>query len=663
LDIYIFVINQKYIDLIVLLMRLISRNLSDLLLFVISLLACWFIAKEIRPELHYFLQQSAFLTDNLFFMRFAKYPGGIADYISEFIAQFFLFDTLGSFLIVLVASILGIIAIDVVNRVAGKLKLNFSIFGIILLCSLLLQCNYHYPFYASVRLLIAFAFIWIFTILASKYPKIQIFAAFFLAAILFYLAGGAALFVFTISAILIQIRFLFRKSDWLFLPVFAVFSGFLPYLAYKYLFLVDFSLVYAITHSKSPMILFYDADYKLYALYSMLPVLALLGLIFRKFKRPTEPMADKSSDLGSVLPIIEKRSKTIGKPNIERRKMPISPALWLGFQFVLLSVLAIVSFNFTFDKTRRDQILVSFYGANGEWDQVIKTAQGLSEYNLFTNVEYNKALANSGKLSSNLFNCNQLAGSNGLFIDGAVTSDVLFICSDQYYDLGFMNESQHWTFEAQTIFPNSPRLMKRLVQINLVNGKYGLAEKFLHRLNENMLYHDWVAKYASYISDTSLVERDPEMAAKRKCEPRDNFNAANFKQKLDKLIEGNTANKMAFDYLMSAFLLENDLASFMSMLLSNQSTIKQPLPRSWDEALVLHYYLLGRPPTSDEIQFSRNTMTRFAGFVKAMKPFGNDWQAARQSLKDEFGTSYWYYLKCLSPKVTKIQIKKEKFDE
>ena len=647
------------------------RYLTGLMFLIISLAAWWFTVHVINPELHYFLQQSAFLTNRLFFLGYIRYPGGVADYLSEFISQFFYYKIFGSLLIVLVASMLGIIAIKLIKRIAAQGKLNFMIFSLILLLSILVQCNYYYPFYASIRLLITFAFIGLFTDLIIKFPRIRFLTGFLLAFLLFYLAGGAALFAFAVSAILMQLWFSPKPKDLIILPFFIVFCGFLPFIAYKYFFLVDFSLVYSITHSKTPLILRYLPDYKIYALYSILPAYILCAIFYVKikniFKRFHSKVVDVHSEKGSTEETIHpgKNENRVLKTSLSITLMKIwkSPVFVMSGQLAVILVLSIYCLTTAFDQEKKNQLLVSFYGANGDWDNVIKTAKTLQDYDIFVNFEYNKALANKGKLEENLLNYKQLAGSSSLFLDGAVTSDVPFICSDQYYDLGFMHESLHWTFEAQTIFPNSPRLMKRLVQINLVRGKYELAQKFLNRLNDNMLYHDWVASYQKYINDTSLVTKDPVFSWKRKCEPREAFTASSYVQKLDKLLEANPANRMAYEYLLCSFLLDGDLGTLESSVRENDIFPKYPLPRSWEEALILYYYMAGKMPVQGEIKLSKEKQVQFVSFLKAIKPFGNDWQSARRSLEKEFGTSYWYYVRCLSPRITKAQVKKQKDDD
>lgn len=629
------------------------RLINRLLLLLISIIAWGFVAFVINPELHYFIQQSAFLTESSFFHQFSSYPGGIADYVSEFVAQFFYFKWFGSLLIVFIASLLGIIAIDLVQKIAGKVKLSFSVFALILLLSVLIQCNYYYPFYASIRLLFTFGFVWFFTWLILKFPAWRFAFLFLMAVLLFYLAGGAALFVFAISAVLIHIRFSKSKADFLILLLFAGFSAVMPLIAYKYLFLVNFQLLYSVTHSKTPLIISYVPDIYLYALYSGLPVFLLTTLIFNFFRNRKANSGNQTSE----------KYKNVTNTISEKKRTVVSPALWLTGQFILFVLLGVTGVYSAFDRDKKNLLNVLFSAANRDWDQVLKTAKNIPDYDLFTNVEFNRALANTGNLADSLFQFPQFAGSSGLFVDGAVTSDVPLLCSDQYYDLGFMHESQHWTFEAQTIFPNSPRLMKRLVQINLVNGKYQLAGKFLNRLNKNMLYRNWVAKYQKYIDDTSLVAKDPEFSGKRNCEPRESFTASVHDLKLMYLLDANPANKMAFDYLQSSTLLKGDLGLFFSQMNENPNFRKYPLPKSWDEALVLYYYVARKLPAAGDVQFTRESKDRFSKFIKAMAPFGNDWQAAQKALKNEFGSTYWFYLKCLSPKVTKVQIKRLKFDD
>lgn len=643
-------------------MRLTIKNLTNLLLFSVFLFFWWFTASAINPQLHYYLQQSAFLTDLSFFKNFLRYPGGIADYISEFIAQFFYFKILGSFLITLTALLMGIMAIQLIQRIAGKIKLNFSVVAVFVFLSTVIQCNYYYPYYASIRILITIAFILIFSVLTSKFSQWRYPLSFLLGIVLFYMAGGAALFTYAFSVILLQIHFNSKKTDWIRLPLFALFAAILPYVSYKYIFLISLPLVYDLTHSKSPEILYYAPDFKLYAFYSLLPVYILIAIIYnrQKLKSASRPAIVKPKKVVPAKKGVKKQeSGPVLKQEMMKKQKGESPLVWVAGQVIVIAILAGLSLQFSLDKTTRNKVQVSYYASNSDWEMVLKSAKNVDGYDIFTNVEYNRALANMGTLAENLFSYAQLAGPSGLFVDEKVTSDIPFICSDQYYDLGFMHESQHWAFEAQTIFPNSPRLLKRLVLINLVNGQYDLAKRYLHQLKDNMLYGDWVDRYQKYIEDTTLVGKDEQLSWKRKCEPLENFTASNAYLKLTKLLEANPGNRLASDYLLCSVLLDGDLATFKNLLDKSSHLIRSPLPRVYDEALVLYYYMTRKAPVPGEIRYSAERQKQFIAFTKAIKPYKNNWQSARQSLAGEFGNTYWYYLKCLSPKVTKAQIKRQ----
>lgn len=621
-------------------MRVKSFNVFAVFYAILFFAAWWFMALIVKPEIHSFLQQPSFLTTYTFLKTYLAYPGGIADYLGEFVSQFFVYNLLGSFLIVSVAAVLGLLARQIVAPVAGKSAVLFGISALMMVGCVLVQLNYHYPYYVSVRLLLTFLSIWAVAGLIRRLPKVAELAVFLSAVLLFYVAGGAALFVFVASVAVLKIRFLPRKTDWVFIPFLAMMVAVVPFLAYRYFFLIDQSLAFSIAHSETPKIIAYQPDYLLYGLYAILPVSALLlaGYYGLRNKLASGAKATPKKDQ------IRHSLKEIG---------------FYGVQTFVVVLFAAFMVKMGYNQEEKNKHLVSLYAADANWDKVIETAKKLPDYDIFVNVEYNRALAAKDQLAANLFSYPQLAGTSGLFVDVSVTSDVPLLNSDQYYDLGFMNESQHWTFEAQSIFPESPRVMKRLVLINLVKGNFQLANKFWTHLDNNLLSRSWAAEYRKYLTDTALVAKTEAFSFKRKCDPKDDFTSANCLLKLEKLYEANPSNKMAFAYLQSYFLLEGNLKDFMDYLLTNHQ-LKYPLPRAWDEAVLLYYYSLGKTP---EVRISAETKARFSKFVNAMKPFGNDWRSAREALKSEFGATYWYYLKCLSPKVTNAQIKKEKFDE
>lgn len=132
-------------------------NLLGLFFVIISLLVTVVL---ITPTLHYHLQQTAFIPKFSFFKNYIDYPGGLADYIAEFISQFFNYNILGSVLIMGIACTQAFLILLIFRNLKVFSKTELLIFSLALLFAILVLTNYYYPYYASIRLLILIFFVW-----------------------------------------------------------------------------------------------------------------------------------------------------------------------------------------------------------------------------------------------------------------------------------------------------------------------------------------------------------------------------------------------------------------------------------------------------------------------------------------------------------------------
>jgi hypothetical protein len=617
-------------------------NLTNLII-ALTILSVWFItAQFFKPFLHYYFHQTGFLTSYEFFKSYFVNPGGISDYLAEFISQFFLYNTFGSFLIVAIASIQGFIARDLIGRLIGKTKLNYSIFAVILIIGVFVFCDFHYPYYVSIRLLFAFLLIWVFWFLNDRYSKISIYIWPLLAILLFYLASGAALFVFTLSTIFILIKTLKMRILILIIPLMILFAGALPYATYKLLFQTGLQNLYRISMVKPPEMLAYTTFYQLLIYYSLLPVILLFSLFYKE------------------IPANENVQKKV------KGKLQPKPAFYkqipfiLSIQVIFCGALAYLIYSSSFEPLKKKLLYIEYYAETEQWEEVLKVAETIDNYDFRVNYQVNRAYEHLGKLPDQLFNYPQLLGSAGLFFDtSSLNGSFTMPISDLYFDLGLMSESLHWAFEGQTLLPNSPRILKRIIVANLVNKKYDLAQKFLNVLDQNMLYHAWVDKYEKYISDTTLAANDPVIAEKRRFNPHKNVVNLNPVDNLKLLLATNKDNRMAYDYLLTLYILDSHLNEFVEYL-QNYSYYKiKTLPESWAEALAI-YILKTKtiPPFFNSETISKSCMQRFMTFNDIMKQFQNNKDAAKVTLKKDFEGTYWYYILYLSPKVTNVLSKK-----
>lgn len=613
-------------------------NLQNCLILFSFLAAWWFTAVIVEPFIHYHFQQLGFLTTYDFFHGYAVYAGGIADYTAEFISQFFSFNLWGSFLIVAVAALQGLIAMDLVTRLKGKTNLAFSAFAVVFLLGVMVVCDYRYPYYVTIRLLYAFLFTWGFYLLKSKYSKISLYCWPLLATLLFYLASGPALFVFTLSTIL-MLATTEKTGIWAKASVaYLVFAALAPYVGYKFIFQTTLLNLYRITVVKPPELLAYVTFYQLFIYYALLPLLLAVFLF----------LIPRGKNVQAV-PVNK------GK-NAEKIRMHKRPAIVLSLQLIAFSTISYVLFVYSHEPLKKNLLRVEYYAENGDWHKVLKTAEDITAYDFKVNFHVNRAYAHLGKLPDQLFNYPQLLGINGLFFDNSnMNGSFTMPNSDLYYDLGFMSESQHWAFEGQTLMPNSPRILKRLVMINLINRKYDLAEQFLNVLDKNMLYHDWVDQHRRFVADTALTNTDKVIAEKRKFNPNKRYVHTNALDDLKLLFETNKANRFAYDYLITYCILESDLNEFMNYIPYHISYNIKTLPRSWAEMLSV-YILKNKtiPPFMTQETISKECMQKLMKFNAATKQFKNDLKAGQEALRNDFEDTYWYYMIYLDPKKTNV---------
>lgn len=613
-------------------------NFSNVFI-LLTILAAWvFTALVIKPFLHYDFQQTAFLTTKEFFFNFSTYPGGIADYLAEFIAQFFCFNLAGSLLIVIIASLTGFITLDIIKRLFGEFKFRHLLFALIILLGIIVLCDYRYPYYATIRLLVATVFIWLFCLFNSQYPKLSIAFWIVFAGLLFYLASGPALFVFSLSTAIIFFITHKERNCLFFIPSMLLIAGLIPYLGQKFVFPISMKNLYLITMVQPPRQLTYTPGWQLYTYYLLIPAVLLIAFIFTSFPK-------------KVIKAKAMKGKTVSKISFFK-KTPVA----IFLQVAGCLVFGYLLFLMSDDPLKKKMITIGYYAENEQWAEIVELTKGIETYDSNINFQVNRAYSHLGVLPDQLFCYPQLLGTYGLFVDpGMEFESSNMPTSDLYFDLGFISESQHWAFEAQTMLPNSPRILKRLVMVNLINRKYHLAEKFLKVLDQNMLYHSWVSKYSEYVSDSTLASIDKVIAEKRRFTPKKAVVDSGILDGLKLLVETNGTNRMAYEYLLTFCILDSNFTDFIEYLKNYTRFYSKGMPRSWEELISLYIVRSKTIPsyiTNETI--SETCLQRLSDFNNVIKQYNGDLSVAKSALCRDFGDSYWYYMLFLSPKVTNV---------
>jgi hypothetical protein len=604
--------------------------ISVIIVFIVTLLVT-------EPFLLYYNQQIGFSVGFEYFKGFLSYPGGVSNYLADFISQFFKFNTVGSLLIVLVATIQGLIAVYLFNKIAGKTKFSYAAFALILVTGVVLLSDYRYPYYATVRLLMAFVFTWAFCFINNKFSKYIYYIWPVLAVLLFYVASGSATLVFGISSALLLAGTGKDKKALVALPVFIFISILIPLISYKFVFPTTLTNLFRLTEVKPPEMLAYSIFYLLFAYYILLPVILLAANFSEKFNVGGRQASTKLSAKKKV-----KRNLTGRIPFAEIAR------------FLVIGALGYFLFWKSFDPFKKKLVYLDYYAQHENWDEILKVAETVKVYDFRVNYHVNRAYANLGILPEQLFNYPQLLGSNGIFLDtssrnGSFTMPI----SDLYFDLGFMSESLRWAFEAQTLLPNSPRILERIIEIYVINERYELAAKFLNVLEKNMLYGDWVKKYKDFITNPETTKNDQKIVEKRKFTPRKEVVNLDPLDNLKLLVDTNHNNRLAYDYLLAVCILDGYSDEFLKYVSHYSYYGIKTLPNSWGETLSFLIVKNKSVPgfvTNETV--SAECINRMKAFNEEMKKYGNNTEQAKIATRQAFENSYWYYLLFLNPKVT-----------
>ncbi|MBN2485477.1 MAG: hypothetical protein JXB34_05860 [Bacteroidales bacterium] len=608
-----------------------NRNLfkNGKILLAVLWMAGFFVylANFIELRLHYQLQQPAFLWGIDFFSHHLSYPGGIAEYLSLFLMQFFINNLPGAFVLVLLGLLFSSGLSMVVQRLKGKPVFGVLIFGLPIAVIAALAGNYLLPLAVIVKIIFSLWFLLpCMCIKTNLYLKSLFFSL--LAVLTYWFAGAIALYLFSGALIICQLN-QNGKAQKIFITLLIVgLSIFIPFLSYQLFFNIGQEQAYFGLLPDRPVMLRYKLNYLVYLYIGLLLVLLLLEQAVTFFG-----LAHQKND----------------------KKAAVKKYALILVQALILFAASFFMVRGSYNTHLKNQILVNYYAEREQWQEVTEIALQTKGYDYKINFEFNRALFHLGLLSDKMFSYPQLIGSDALFPGKRIAGEITQMASDLYFDLGHINESLHWAYETQTLLPNSPRALKRIVVGNLIVGNYKAAGVYLEMLKQNWLYNEWTMKYEKYLNNNDLVASDSLISAKRSMMPAFFVTSGNPASNLLNLLRANQKNKMAYEYLQAYHLLNHELGYFVSHIDSLNNFGYSKLPRNFEEALLL-YLTQKTDEKYADVKFTESTLNDFKGFSKTIIGSKGKKEIARPALQ-KYAATYWYYVMYLSPKVTKKELK------
>lgn len=294
---------------------------------------------------------------------------------------------------------------------------------------------------------------------------------------------------------------------------------------------------------------------------------------------------------------------------------------------IVLAAFGVFFVRYSFNPLVYEMIDYDYLVRTNQWNKIIRKAEHQPATTPLGVSCVNLALAMTDQLDDRLFEFYQ-NGAEGLFPTFTRDMTSPLPTSEVFYQLGMINDAERYTFEAQEAIPNyrkSGRMMKRLVQTNIINGNYKVAEKYLHMLQKSLFYRSWADSQMRFIGNDKAVNADKEYGRLRDLRIKHTdylFSDQEIDQMLGMLLIDNKKynNRMAYEYLVAYELLQRDVARFMQYYPLGKYfefehipyAIQQVLVGSW---LQTHNSLQGMPYSVDQqnvqstIQFIQTYMS------------------------------------------------------
>ena len=531
-------------------------------------------------------QYQMFLFDTGYFLERIVLPGGLADYISEFLVQFYYMPVLGGAIIALL--LMGIQAV-----VWGLMKQygarhDFPGYLLSFLPSIALWCamgDQNVLLSFVVALFGALVIGWIHNRFHNRLVKV-VFELVSTALVYWFL--GPVVFLYAALMIGDTLKNAKQKGN--------VFSG-IGYSAGILILTIAWILLTTQT-----------LQYPLYRIFA--------GLNYYRYPGTISPLPFVVMVWAVVIPflgMIPCRQKSLQK--LQQSKVVIV------LSYVLVIVASWFGIKASFDEMTYDLIDYDFLVRTEQWDKIIEKAEKKPATTPLSVSCVNLALSQKGVLADRLFEFYQ-NGIEGLFpaFSRDMTSPVS--TSEVFYRLGMVNDAERYMFEAQEAIPNfrkSARLTRRIAECEIINGNYEVAAKLLRRLQKTIFYSNWANQTMALLGNEKAINRHPIYGKLRKYREKKQdflFSDREMDQMLGLLFLNDNHNRMAYEYLMCYELLQRDMEKFVQYYPLGRFVGYDHIPRSFQEILIGNWMKTHSDPRTIPYSVDAQTVNNTLNFIQ-----------------------------------------------
>lgn len=555
-------------------------------------------------------QYQMFLFDTGYFLERIVLPGGLADYISEFLVQFYYMPVLGG-------AIIALLLMGIQTAVWGLMKQygarhDFPGYLLSFLPSIALWCAMGDQ---NVLLSFVVAFFgalvigWIHNRFHNRLVKV-VFELVSTALVYWFL--GPVVFLYAALMIGDTLKNAKQKGN--------VFSG------------IGYSVCILVLTIAWILLTTQTLQYPLYRIFA--------GLNYYRYPGAISPLPFVVMVWAVVIPflgMIPCHRKSLQK--LQQSKVVIV------LSYVLVIVASWFGIKTSFDEMTYELIDYDFLVRTEQWDKIIEKAEKKPATTPLGVSCVNLALSQKGMLADRLFEFYQ-NGGEGLF--PTFTRDMISPVStaEIFFRLGMVNDAERYMFEAQEAIPNyrkSARLTRRIIECDIINGNYKVAAKLLRRLQKTLFYSNWANQTMALLGNEKAINRHPIYGKLRKYREKKQdflFSDREMDQMLGLLFLNDNHNKMAYEYLMCYELLQRDMEKFMQYYPLGRFVVYDHIPRTFQEILIGNWMKTHSDPRTIPYSVDAQNVNNTLNFIQLYMQNPKDPQLGQQP----YVSNAWHYV-------------------
>ena len=555
-------------------------------------------------------QYQMFLFDTNYFLERIVLPGGLADYISEFLVQFYYMPVLGGTIIALLLMSIQAISWGLMKQYG--MKAVFPGYLLSFVPSIILWCAM-----GDQNLLLSFVVAlsgallmgWIHNRFHNRLVKVVF--ELVSTALVYWFLGPV---VFLYAALMIGDTLMKGKQNGHILSSLG-YSACLLILTVAWILLTTQSL-----------------QYPLYRIFS--------GLNYYRYPGTVSPLP-----LGVMIwTVVVVFFGMVPDGHAWIKKLQQSKVVMV-LAYVLVIVASWFGIKASFDEMTYDLIDYDFLVRTEQWDKIIEKAEKKPATTPLGVSCVNLALSQKGQLADRLFEFYQ-NGGEGLF--PTFTRDMISPVStaEIFFRLGMVNDAERYMFEAQEAIPNyrkSARLTRRIIECEIINGNYQVAAKLLRRLQKTLFYSNWANQTMALLGNEKAINRHPVYGKLRKYREKKQdflFSDREMDQMLGLLFLNDNHNKMAYEYLVCYELLQRDMEKFMQYYPLGRFVDYDHIPRSFQEILIGNWMKTHSDPRTIPYSVDAQNVNNTLNFIQLYMQNPKDPQLGQQP----YVSNAWHYV-------------------